>query len=65
MFQKIVFFEIVKIYVEPMETRLYTLSIDDDSDCNLNIYTHFLVFLYGNRSLEGVYRCRETIQNIH
>lgn len=33
--------DILKIFVEPTETKLYTLSIDENSECDLNIYTRF------------------------
>ena len=31
--------EVIKIFVEPTGTKLYTLSADEDSNCDLNIYT--------------------------
>ena len=33
--------DVIKIFVEPAETKLYTLSIDENSECDLNIYTRF------------------------
>lgn len=31
--------EVIKIFVEPTGTKLYTLSIDENYECDLNIYT--------------------------
>ena len=33
--------DVLKIFVESTETRLYTLSIEENSECDLNIYTRF------------------------
>ena len=30
--------EVINIFVEPSGTKLYTLSADEDSNCDLNIY---------------------------